>query len=218
MGVTVRRSDSIADLGPGRYDGEPACLTYRYQEANLRWDDGRSLWIGEPEPSIHIRGEWQIVKLPTTAYPDWAYLSQPMGNPGEIGQSSYTWMPTSVLDADAGYDAGMTMEENLTAVLWNFEPDRVIRLGVVHYPMDNADVISTIISASADDYVGIYLDSGNGVRKWQTTGWQASTIDPPAKPVLAPHLYMAWIAPPPADVNGRLEWVLARWRWVGDPA
>lgn len=211
----MRRAATIDQLGAGRYDTEPAVLTYGDQEAYLNWDDADARWVGQPNKMITMRGDQIIGQTGPLAYPNWAYLSSPYNEGLQLGGSSYTWMPCSIRDPDAGYDAGMTIEEHMTAVLWNWDSGALIKLATVLYPMDTGDVISTEISSSAGDFVGIIMDSSDGVREFKTVGWSASAIDVPTKPILAPHLYMAWVAP--KDTRPALEYVEARWRWVGEP-
>jgi len=209
----ARRVTSVAELGAGTSDLEPVIFEYGAQEVLLRWNAAAARWESRAQPTIRQRGDWRIGKLGTIDG-GWTYFTDPEGNAGTIASSSYTWDPYSILDADAAYAAGLTIEENLSAVFWNNLLGRDFDLAVVRYPMDTGDRVEP--GLLADDHVSAFLTSGNGVRKWQTTGWVASTIDPPTKPILAPHLYSRWSGT--KDDRPRLEYLRALWRWVGDPS
>ena len=208
----MRRASSIAALGAGLHDGEAAILEFGNSEARLRWNATDSKWYSKPAPTIRARGDWKLNPSGGASQGQWQYLSEPIGSYGQVGQSSFTWDPHSIRDADAAYGAGLVLQEHMAAVVWNFTLGESIDVGLIRYAVNDGDMISTLATPSGN--VGCFITSGNGQRKWQNTGWVNSGIPTPTKPILAPHLYSRWTG---TGTTGsfHFEYLLARWRWAG---
>lgn len=212
-------ANSVAELGIGDYDGQLKIIQYgpsgNPSRAGMRWIAASGMWImSKPRHTFTMRDAWpgiSIVGIPNT----WGYFTNPNGNKGEIGQASYGWNPIAIHHVDAAFAAGLKFQENLLATWWTWDPGHVIELATVFYEMDTGDRISTLISASAGDYVGTIIPSTPTRRILQTTGWVDSARQSSAKPIYAPHLYSRFA--PGNDGNNFLEHLSAQWRWVGDP-
>lgn len=211
----MRREATIADLGVGNHDGEAALLEFGDTALKVRWRAADSKWYSKAEPTIRMRGDWKLSPSGGASQGQWSYVSEPFGNYGQIGQSSFTYDPHTIRDADAAYAAGLVLQHHFSHVFWNFTLGESVDLGLILYAVTDTDMISTLAVPAGN--VGAYLTSGNGQRKWQTTGWVNSTIPTPTKPMLAPHLYSRWTG---TGTTGsfHLEYLRAMSRWSGAAA
>lgn len=207
----------VNQLPTPSYDGEGAAVRYGGQETRLRWNEGVGRWIGRPIPVATTLDEWPLVPRADTPGV-WVYLSGSL-NSQESGNHSYGYQPHPVLDAKAGFDAGLGFQENLTAVWWTFTSGQRYDLGVVWYAFDQDDSIDPSIvvdAASPGRNLGAVLQGPATIRVFGSTTWIDSPIDIPAKSHLMPHLYSNH-AVGVANDDGHLNYLLARWRWVYDP-
>lgn len=207
---------SVADLGAGAYDGQRKVITYGAERLGVRWHEASGLWISAPRKSFKLSDAWMTdVKIGGPGV--WSYFTGPFQLGGPIGRSGFGWTPQAIHRADAAYAAGLKLQEKLDHVFWSWTAPDLISLATVYFEMGPGDIISTLVSASAGDHVGVSIAALGGVRQFRTTGWVDSAIPVPVKPVLAPHLYTKTDRASALSGSPRLEHLTAHYRWVGDP-
>lgn len=205
---------SVAELGIGDYDGQKKIIAYGTQERQrMIWHAPTGLWLSEPRASFKLKGDWP---MSLSAGPGWTYMTGPEGSGGQIAQAGYGWTPQAIHRADAAYAAGLRLYEKLDHLFWVWTSADDLRISTVYFELAPDDVMSTLFTPTAGSHLGTVITGDPGIRRFRTTGWVASTIPTPAKPVLAPHLYVKNFAGALSG-NARLEFLTANWRWVGDP-
>lgn len=208
---------SVAGLGVGDYDGQLGLIRYGNERQGVRWDADAGLWISRPRLSFKFSDAW-MVDVKTAGPGVWMYFTGPFPIPaGGIGRSGFGWTPQAIHRADAAYAAGLQLQEKLDYVFWSWTAPDLISLATVYFELGVGDVISTLISSTAGDHIGVQIAALGGVRKFQSTGWVNSNIPTPTKPVLAPHIYTKTDRSDALSGQPRLEYLTAKYRWVGDP-
>jgi hypothetical protein len=205
---------SVAGLGIGDYDGQRKIIQYGSEQRGVRWNAASGVWLSKPQPSFYYH-QGTVVDVHAVSGA-WSYLTGPRNATGGIpGQSDFAWNPLAIHRADAAYAAGLRLQEKVEWLLWTWQPTDSYDLATVYFDLDQGDVISTLISASAGSHIGVQVTSDGAVRKTHSTGWVNSSIPTPTKALLAPHLYAKHNGVINDDVF--LEFFTAHWRWVGDP-
>lgn len=187
------------------------------ERAGMRWSEDIGVWVGDPHVSIALRDAWIMnAEALANVYVDtaWGYVTIPFGNPGRIGQSSYSWSPRAIRHADAAFAAGLKLQENVIADAWVWHPGDELHLATVWYPLAPGEKIDNAV-LMPDDFIGTDIRALGGVRQFQCTGWHNSLMQASSKPNLAPHLYskMTLITAGP----NTLEYWTSYWRWVFTP-
>lgn len=171
--------------------------------------------MGEETISIHMSDGFTMQTDGASSSFLWGYINQPIGgnqgiNAGQHGQESYGWNPSAIRHADAAFDAGLSMQEKIDTAAFAWNSGDVIKIATVWYPIDVGDRISNVIMP--DDNIGCQITLPQTRRIFSTTGWVNSLITDCAKENLMPHLYATKF------LDGRLDFITCRRRWVGVPA
>lgn len=215
--------DTAAALGSGDYDAQLKIVEYgpagQEERAIMRWNAALGLWIGQERVSISLRDAWIMdahgFGVGALSLNTWGYVTKPRGNPGQFGQSSYSFSPQAIRHADAAFAAGLTLQERIITTLWLWEPSgTTLELATVLYPMGPGDQISNVSDPSS--HIGVSITALHGQRRIQSTGWVNSGKQSSTRPNLAPHLYSRHTVEP-RGVDDHLEHLTAYWRWVVDP-
>lgn len=214
---------SLAELGSGIHDAQLKVIEYgptgQQERFGLRWrtDLPAPGWVADPRVTVALRNTWIMDTRGVGGSATWGYLTAPEtqrivtcdGYFRVFGQSSYSWSPRAIRHADAAFAAGLTLQEKITACAWTWEPTEDAWITTVWYPKGLGDDISNV--DIPDDHVGINIKLAQGRRIFKTTGWLNSAKQDATRPNLLPHLYST------KPIEGRLEYLLAQWRWVGIP-
>lgn len=208
---------SAAALGTGSFDAQRRTIRFgpgtNQQKLRMCWDAEVGQWDGPASLEFEMVDGW-IMDLTGPAPGVWFYAYHPLGEPGQRGQSSYGWAASRIPSADAAFDAGLILQENISAVWWLWDPSSDRELGTVLVPLDPGDLVSNV-TVDPVNQLGITLDALPGVRQWQTTGWVDSATQSCDKGDLAPHLYARYNAVQGAEAF--LERFMIEWRWVARP-
>lgn len=208
---------TAAELGTGSFDGQLGYIEYGGRQDRMRWIESAGVWVGEEHLAVCMRDGWPMTTSSTANNPAWTYFRNPQGSAGAT--RSWGYAPQSALGIKTGIDAGLTLQERLTADYWAFSATSVYSLGLVWYGFDQGDTIDpsiVVVASGAGRNLGAVLNTGPATtRTFQTTGWVNSPISTPTKPHLMPHLYAIWVSGTKNDA--RMDYVKGEWRWVYDP-
>lgn len=222
-------ANTVAELGSGTYNLQEKIIQYgpvgKKERFGMRWrtDMPVPCWVGEEQIAIDMRDAWIMnAEAIATAGTSWAYVTLASGNPGLLGQASYSWNPNAIRHADAAFAAGLVLQESWVVDAWTWIPTDVYTLATVWYPISGGDWISNVLIP--DNHLGIQVNLLGGLRRFQVTSWVNSakqdTRQNPADATTArnnlmPHLYSKRVSG--AGAPNIIEFICCRWRWVGIP-
>lgn len=207
-----RTAFSVASLGAGAYDGEPAIVRYGGERARLRWCEPAARWLGEAHRGLSFC-DLAMMGDANVGPNDWAYVQ------GAVTTSKrpWGWTPGVVFAANLAYQAGLALQEKVDYVAWGFNNvDGEYDMAPVWYSLNDGDSISPLIEPSETEpgrTVGTIIRLDKGLRRPRSTGWVDCPISAPTNSTLLPHLYTAYRSGGQQGV--RIEYVQVEWRWMG---
>lgn len=210
----ARVAETIAELGPGEYDGEKAVIDLGQERIRLLWDDTGEVWVGEEQITckvgdvdpLDIGGSVGVI----------SYVSNPLD---EAVQFGYSVTNIGIRGALSAFNAGLTLQEKIDADFWIWSANADYDIVMVYYSYDDGDLINPAVTPDASSpgrNCGTFLAGVPTVRCMSTTEWVDCPIDVPTAENLAPHLYGRTNAV--GDGGGaRVERLTSYIRWVGAP-
>lgn len=199
-----RVASTVAGLGTPIIDGEIGVIEVAggHREV-LNWNAAQKAWIGKPRYSMRQIDTWGMISQGPPSV--WIY---PFSSSGLGGvDTGYGFQIHAVRDADLLWNAGLRLQENLTAAMRSGADGVIPEMALTWYDLDPGD--NFLSPTPTNQGVHLVGEADASVLRSATTGWQNSPVAAPTKNWY-PELYTL-------GGNGSIifERFTAQYRWVG---